>query len=264
MSRPTDSPLQRQARWLKGYRPGVRVQEQGTVVSVGDGITWIQGLPTAAMDDVLTFEDGSRAVVFDLTRDLVGGVLLHQTQALTAGTVVHLAGYQLSIPVGDPLLGRVVDPLGQPLDGLDPVRSTARQNLDVMSPPIVMRDFVREPLYTGTKIIDTMVPIGKGQRQLIIGDEGLGRSSLAMDAVINQRDKGVNCVYVMIGQKRSTIIDTLNTLRDYGALAHTAVVVGEAGALAGLKYLAPFAGCAIAEGWMRQGWDTLIVYDDLG
>ncbi len=264
MSRPTDSPLQRQARWLKGYRPGVRVQEQGTVVSVGDGITWIKGLPTAAMDDVLTFEDGSRAVVFDLTRDLVGGVLLHQTQALTAGTVVHLAGYQLSIPVGDALLGRVVDPLGQPLDGLDPVRSTARQNLDVMSPPIVMRDFVREPLYTGTKIIDTMVPIGKGQRQLIIGDEGLGRSSLAMDAVINQRDKGVNCVYVMIGQKRSTIIDTLNTLRDYGALAHTAVVVGEAGALAGLKYLAPFAGCAIAEGWMRQGWDTLIVYDDLG
>lgn len=257
------SPLARQAAWLKAYRSGLRVQEQGTVVSVGDGIVWVKGLPTAAIDDVLDFEDGSQAVVFDLTTEMVGGVLLRQTQALTAGAAAYPAGQHLSLPVGDAVLGRVIDPRGQPLDGLGPVESTERQDLDILSPPIVARDFVREPLYTGIKVIDTMIPIGKGQRQLLIGDEGLGRSSLAMDAVINQRDKGVHCVYVLIGQKRSTVVDTIATLRDYGAMEHTTVVVGEAGALPGLKYLAPYAGCAVAEGWMKGGRDTLVVYDDL-
>jgi F-type H+-transporting ATPase subunit alpha len=258
-----DSPLARQAQWLRKYRPGLRVQEQGTVVSVGDGIVWVKGLPTAAMDDVLTFEDGSQAVVFDLTVELVGGVLLRQTQELTAGAVAYLTGLRLSMPVGDELAGRVIDPLGQPLDGQGPVLARSRHDLDILSPPIVDRDFVREPMYTGIKIIDTVIPVGKGQRQLVIGDEGLGRSALAVDAVINQRDKGVQCVYVLIGQKRSTVVDTIATLRDYGAMEHTTVVVGEAGALPGLKYLAPFAGCAIAEGWMKTGRDTLIVYDDL-
>ncbi len=257
------SPLARQAVWLRDYRPGLRIREQGTVVSVGDGIVWLKGLPTVGIDDVLDFQDGSQAVVFDLTVDLVGAVLLHQTQALTAGTVAYPAGQRLSIPVGDGLLGRVIDPRGRPLDGLGAIDSNGNEDLDILSPPIVARDYVREPLYTGIKIVDTMIPIGKGQRQLIIGDEGLGRSALTMDAVINQRGRGVQCVYVLIGQKRSTVVDTIATLRDYGAMEHTTVVVGEAGALPGLKYLAPFAGCAVAEGWMKSGRDTLVIYDDL-
>jgi F-type H+-transporting ATPase subunit alpha len=215
------------------------------------------------MDDILVFEDGSRAMVFDLTEDRVGAILLHETSDLTTGTPVHLTGHRLSIPVGDSLLGRVIDPLGSPLDGQSKPSPTAWQRLDGPSPPITSRDFVHAPLYTGIKIIDTLIPIGKGQRQLLIGDDGLGRSALALDTVINQRDKNVYCVYVLIGQKRSTIVNVVNTLREYGALAYTTVVVAEASSLPGLQHLAPFAGCAVAEFWMQQGHDTLVVYDDL-
>jgi F-type H+-transporting ATPase subunit alpha len=200
--------LARQAEWLAGYEPGLRVTERGKVVSVGDGIAWISGLPSAAMDDILAFEDGSRATVFNLTGDLIGAVLLHQTDALTAGTIAHLGGRSLSIPVGDALLGRVIDPLGLPLDGQEVPEHEAWRPLDTKSPPIIARDFVNQPLYSGIKIIDTMIPIGKGQRQLLIGDEGLGRSSIAIDTVINQQGKDVRCVYVLIGQKRSTVINT--------------------------------------------------------
>jgi F-type H+-transporting ATPase subunit alpha len=259
----TTRPLAQQAAWLKNYKPGLRITEHGNVLSVGDGICWISGLPSAAMDDILDFEDGSRAMVFDLTDDQVGAVLLHETNALTAGTSVHLTGRLLSIAVGDALLGRVIDPLGAPLDGEpDPV-PTAWQRLETPSPPIIARDFVHAPLYTGLKIIDTLIPIGKGQRQLIIGDDGLGRSAIAIDTVINQRDKHVHCVYVLIGQKRSTVVNTINTLREYDALKYTTIVVAEASSLPGLQHLAPFAGCAIAEFWMQQGHDTLVVYDDL-
>ena len=258
-----ESPLQRQAAWLDTWRPGLRVSEQGRVVSVGDGIAWISGLPSAAMDDVLDVEDGSRAMVFDLTEELIGAVLLRQTEALTAGLTVQLTGRPLSVSAGDALLGRVIDPLGEPLDGAPPPARSHWQRLDTPSPPIVARDFVHEPLYTGIKIVDTLIPIGKGQRQLIIGDEGLGRSSLVIDAVINQGDKQVYCVYVLIGQKRSTVVNTIDTLRDNGALDHTTVVVAEASALPGLQHLAPMTGCAIAECWMQQGRHTLVVYDDL-
>jgi F-type H+-transporting ATPase subunit alpha len=260
---PVDSLLSRQAKWLAGYSPGLRVYEQGTVVSVGDGITWISGLPSAAMDDVLYFEDGSQAIVFALTKQMVGAVLMHQTEQLTSGTIVYLTGKPLSIPVGDEMLGRVVDPVGTPLDGQKPPECKNRQSLDSLSPPFITREFVRKPLYTGNKIIDTLIPIGKGQRQLIVGDKGLGRSSLAIDAVINQRDKNVYCVYVLIGQKRSTIVNVIQTLKEFEALQYTTIVAGEATALPGLKYLAPFAGCAIAEAWMHQGRDTLVVYDDI-
>jgi F-type H+-transporting ATPase subunit alpha len=262
--RPTaESLLAQQARWIDEYQLDLRVYEQGIVVSVGDGITWISGLPSAAMDDVLHFEDGSQAMVFALTKEMVGAVLLHQTESLTSGTIVYLTAKPLSIPVGDEMLGRVVDPVGTALDGQEPPEGKIRQNLDILSPPIIAREFVQEPLYTGNKIIDTLIPIGKGQRQLIVGDKGLGRSSLAMDAVINQQDKNVYCVYVLIGQKRSTIVNTIQILKEFDALKYTTVVVGEATALPGLKYLAPFAGCAIAEAWMAQGRDTLVVYDDL-
>ena len=245
------------------YRFGLRVTERGQVVAVGDGIVWIEGLPTASMDELLQFEDGSRALVFQLEREVVGAILLEQSHGLAAGSVAWHAGEQLAIGTGDALLGRVVDPLGVALDGGAPLQVRQRRSLDASSPAIVTREFVTQPLETGSKIVDTMLPIGKGQRQLIIGDNGVGKSSLALDIVINQRDKGVRCVYVAIGQKRSSVVAIIDTLRQTGALAHTTVVVAEATARPGLKHLAPFAGCAVAEGWMWQGEDTLIVYDDL-
>jgi len=255
--------LERRAKWLDHYQPTLRIREQGHVISVGDGITWIAGLPSAAIDDILVFADGSRAMVFDLTESLIGAVLLHETEALTAGATVQRTGRTLSVPVGDELLGRIIDPLGAPLDGASPPAHTRWQAMESTSPPIVARDFVDEPLYTGIKIIDTMIPVGKGQRQLLIGDEGLGRSSVAIDTVINQGDKNVYCVYVLIGQKRSTVINTIATLREYGALEYTTIVVAEASSLPGLQHLAPFAGCAIAEFWMQQGKDVLVIHDDL-
>lgn len=252
-----------QANWLKAYRPSIRIKEQGKVVSIGDGITWISGLPTAAIDDILIFEDGSRALVFDLTENQVGAVLLTQTDRLTAGITVHPTGELLSLPVGDHLLGRVIDPQGIPLDEQSLPPHMPRQRLEAKSPLIMARDFVHKPLYTGIKIIDTLIPIGKGQRQLLIGDGGLGRSSIALDTVINQQGKDVRCVYVLIGQKRSKVVNIINTLREYNALDYTTVVVAEASGLPGLQHLAPFAGCAIAEFWMQQGHDTLVIYDDL-
>jgi F-type H+-transporting ATPase subunit alpha len=202
-------------------------------------------------------------MVFDLNRDRIGAILLYETEALTAGTTVHLSQHTLSIPVGNGFLGRIIDPLGLPLDGLAVPSSVGRENLEKTSPAIIARDFVHKPLYTGIKIIDTLIPIGKGQRQLIVGDEGLGRSSIAIDTVINQKDKNVLCIYVLIGQKRSAVVSTLETLKIHGALDYTVCVVAEASALPGLQYIAPFAGCALAEYWMAQGRDTLIVYDDL-
>ncbi len=255
--------LQKQHEWLNRYQPKLHVKEQGVVVAVGDGITWIKGLPSAAIEDILIFADGSRAMVFDLNRELIGAILFYQTEALTAGTLVHLARNALSVPVGDTFLGRVVDPLGAPLDGQSKPVYVVRGNLEQASPPIIAREFVREPLYTGIKIIDTLIPIGKGQRQLLVGDEGTGRSALAIDTVINQKGKNVFCIYVLIGQKRSAIVNTIELLRQHDALDYTVCVVAEATALPGLQYIAPFAGCALAEYWMQQGHDTLIVYDDL-
>jgi len=249
--------------WLSSYQLDVKLSEVGSVTSVGDGIAWISGLPTATFDEIVVFEDGSRGIVFELTEDLIGAVLLHETASLTAGNCVYRSNHTIDIPVGDALLGRVIDPLGIPLDGGAAAATKERQALENLSPPIVSRDFVQQPLYTGNKIIDTLIPIGKGQRQLLVGDEGLGRSALALDAVINQRDKNVYCVYVLIGQKRSTVINTIDLLRKHGALSYTTIVVAEATALPGLQHLAPFSGCAIAEYWMNRGRDTLIVYDDL-
>src|SRR5574339_1133291 len=216
--------LAAQAERIRNYQFGLRVSEQGSVVSVGDGIAWIEGLPSAAMDEVLDLEDGSRAIVFQLEEHLVGAILLEQTGRLTAGTIAHLSGQRMGIPTGDALIGRLIDPLGRPLDGLEPPDCSIYRPLDVLSPPITVRDVVHKPLYTGSKIVDTLIPIGRGQRQLINGDNALGKSSLAIDTVVNQRDKGVRCVYVLIGQKRSSVVDTIETLRQNGALDYTALV----------------------------------------
>ena len=207
--------------WLDRYRFGLRVTEQGTILAIGDGIARVKGLPSAAMEEILVFEDGSRGVVFALEEDTLSAILLSQGEKLTAGSVAYLSGVRLSIPVGDALLGRVIDPLGAPLDGASAPDCAGRRDLDLLSPPIVNREFVNEPLHTGSKIVDTLIPIGKGQRQLLIGDNGLGKSSFAIDTVINQKDKNVLCVYVLIGQKRSSVVSTVATLRESGALAHT-------------------------------------------
>ena len=249
--------------WLADYRPQLRISEVGKLVAIGDGIARIEGLPSAAMDEILRFEDGSEALVFDLGSKRIGAILLNQREGLAAGSSAHLTGRRLDIGVGDGFLGRVVDPLGHPLDGGLPVEFSRRRALEASSPPITARDFVERPLLSGNKMVDTMIPIGKGQRQLIIGDAGTGKSSLALDTITAQQGRNVLCVYVLISQKRSAVVATIETLRQAGVLDISCIVVAEATTTPGLKFLAPFAGCALAEEWMGAGRDVLIVYDDL-
>jgi F-type H+-transporting ATPase subunit alpha len=239
------------------------MRERGRLASIGDGIAWVENLPSASMEELLEFEEGSLGLTYHLSDRMVGAILLHQNPTLTAGYAVRLTGRELSLPVGDALLGRMIDPLGTPLDGLPTPECRERRPINPPAPPIIRRDLVHEPLYTGNKIVDTMIPIGRGQRQLILGDNGVGKSTLALDTVIHQRGQGVRSVIVLIGQKRSSVVETLEALRSTGALAACVLVVAEATALPGMKYLAPYAGCAIAESWMEAGHHTLIVYDDL-
>ncbi|WP_253938265.1 F0F1 ATP synthase subunit alpha [Hahella sp. HN01] len=258
-----DRALRRTRDWISDYSPDVRIQERGVLVSVGDGVAWIKGLPSARMEELLDFEDGSQGMVFDLCEELVGAVILQQTGSLTAGQEVHRTRRPLGLMAHDNLLGRVIDPTGRPLDGQPPLHEGAWVNLNAPTPAIVERDFVHEPLYTGIRMIDAMIPIGRGQRQLIIGDEGLGRTSIALNAVLHQKDKDVRCVYVLIGQKRGAAVNVMQTLQRHGADAYTTLVVADAGSPPGLQYLAPFAGSALASHWMRQGRHVLVVYDDL-
>jgi len=255
--------LERNAARLRGYRFALRVAERGRVLSVGDGVVWIDGLPSAAMEELVRTEDGSMGLVFHLERDRIAAILLSQESGLRAGAAATLTGERLALGVGDALLGRMVDPLGAPLDGAPPPVCAAQRRLDGPSPPIVARAFVNQPLITGNKVADTMIPIGRGQRQLLIGDNGTGKTTFALDVVLAQKGRGVSCVYVLIGQKRSTIASVTETLRRFGALEYTTLVVAEATASPGLKYLAPYAGCAIAEAWMEAGRHALVVYDDL-
>ena len=245
------------------YRFGLRWSERGRVAGIGDGIAWISGLPSARLDELIGFEDGSTGLVFQLGQDRLGAILLSQNRGVTAGMSVQHIGRKLEVGVGDNLLGRVIDPLGNSLDGLSPPEIRQFRGLEGPAPPIIERDFVSQPLYTGCKIIDSLIPIGKGQRQLIIGDDGVGKSALALDAVMNQRGRNVLCVMVLIGQPRSAVAGAIEALRQADALSYTVVVVAEANALPGFRYLAPFAGCAMAEHWMRLGRDTLVIYDDL-
>jgi F-type H+-transporting ATPase subunit alpha len=247
----------------ENYRFGLRLSEQGTVISIGDGIVWVSGLPSAMMDEVLVMEDESTALVFMLEANRLGAIILHQGPNLASGIRAARTGRRLDIGVDETLLGRVIDPFGVPLDGKPAPDIKQRGLLESPSPPILDRNFVSHPLYTGNWIIDTMIPIGKGQRQLIIGDSGLGKSSIALDTLLRQRGENVLCIYVAIGQTRSSVATIMDMLKRHEALSHTVLVVAEANELSGCRYLAPFAGCAIAEAWMRRGQDTLIIYDDL-
>ena len=243
---------------------GLVIEEVGTVIGVADGIAWVQGLPSVPVGEVLHAHDGSRAWVFQLDEELAGCILLDRSDELVAGLRLRRSGERLTLGCGDALLGRVIDPLGRPLDGLAPAAVTEQRPLEARSPAIVERDAVTRPLYTGNTIIDTLLPIGRGQRELLIGDDGTGKSALALDAVIHQRDQGVRCVLVLIGQRRGEVAESIRLLTEAHAMDHTTVIVAEASTLPGMQYLAPFAGCALAEAWMHAGGDTLIIYDDLG
>ena len=250
-------------RNVSGFTPGVSLEQVGRIQEVGDGIARVTGLPNAAVNELLEFEGGELGLALNLDEDSIGAVVLGEVGNLEEGQTVKATGRILSVPVGDALLGRVVNPLGEPVDGQGPISTDTNRRLEVQAPGIVDRQPVKEPLQTGIKAIDAMTPIGRGQRELIIGDRKTGKTSVAIDTIINQRGLGVKCIYVAIGQKGSTVAQTVNTLREYGAMDYTVVVNAPASEPAPFKYLAPYAGCAMGQHWMENGEHALIVYDDL-
>jgi F-type H+-transporting ATPase subunit alpha len=251
---------------LEGYAPSTEATQVGRVTDVGDGIAHVSGLPGAAVNELLEFEGGVAGLALNLDEDAIGAVLLADGEAMATieeGQPVRATGDILSIPVGDALLGRVINSLGEPIDGHGPIAATETRRLEVQAPGITGRKPVHEPLQTGIKAIDAMTPIGRGQRQLVIGDRKTGKTTVCVDAILNQKGLGVKCIYVAIGQKGSTVAQTVNTLREHGALDYTVVVSAPASDAAPFKYLAPYAGCAIGQHWMDNGEHALIVYDDL-
>jgi F-type H+-transporting ATPase subunit alpha len=250
-------------RNVSGFNPGVSVEQVGRITEVGDGIARVSGLPNASVNELLEFEDGDLGLALNLDEDSIGAVVLGEVDQLQEGQTVKSTGRILSVPVGDALLGRVVNPLGEPVDGLGPIVTELSRRLEVQAPGIIARQPVSEPLQTGIKAIDAMTPIGRGQRELIIGDRKTGKTSVAIDTILNQRGLGVKCIYVAIGQKGSTVAQTVNTLRERGALEYTVVVNAPASEPAPFKYLAPYSGCAMGQHWMENGEHALIVYDDL-
>ncbi len=250
-------------RNLEEFTPGVTGQEVGRIRDIGDGIANITGLPNVAVNEILELEGGVHALALNLEEDSIGAVVLGEVAGLEEGQLVRATGTILSVPVGDGLLGRVVDALGRPIDGLGPLTDYEDRRMEIQAPGIVDRQPVKQPLQTGIKAIDAMTPIGRGQRELIIGDRKTGKTSVAIDTVINQRGQGVKCIYVAIGQKGSTVAQTVDTLREHGAMEYTVVVNAPASDPAPFKYLAPYAGCAMGQHWMDNGGDALIIYDDL-
>ncbi len=260
------------ARFVEAYEPGAAATEEvGTVVECGDGIARVEGLPSAMANELLEFEDGTRGLALNLDVREIGVVILGDFSKIEEGQRVKRTGEVLSVPVGDGYLGRVVGPLGQPLDGQGPVETTERRALELQAPTVVQRQPVKEPLQTGIKAIDAMTPIGRGQRQLIIGDRQTGKTAIAIDTIINQKsnwDSGdpsrqVRCIYVAVGQKGSTIAQVRQSLEDAGAMAYTTIVAAPASDPAGYKYIAPYTGSAIGQHWMYQGKHVLIIFDDL-
>jgi len=251
------------ARNVSEFTAETEAEQVGRIAEVGDGIARVTGLPGATVNELLEFENGTVGLALNLDEESIGAVVLGTMDGLDEGQVVRSTGRILSVPVGDALLGRVVNPLGEPIDGKGPLGATVDRRLEIQAPGIVSRQPVFEPLQTGIKVIDAMTPIGRGQRELIIGDRKTGKTTIATDTIINQRGAGVKCIYVAIGQKGSTISQTVATFAEHGALAYTVVVAAPASEPAPFKYLAPYAGCAMGQHWMENGEHALVVYDDL-
>jgi len=245
------------------FNPAVGAEQVGRVVEVGDGIARVSGLPSAKVNELLEFEDGTVGLAMNLDEETIGAVVLGSVDGIEEEQVVRATGRILSMPVGDALLGRVVNALGEPIDGKGPLVGAKERRMEIQAPGITGRQPVGEPLQTGIKAIDAMTPIGRGQRELIIGDRKTGKTTVAIDTILNQKGNGVKCIYVAVGQKNSSVAQTVKTLEDHGAMEYTVVVVASAGDPAPFKFLAPYAGCAIGQEWMDNGQHALVVYDDL-
>jgi F-type H+-transporting ATPase subunit alpha len=248
---------------LEGYTPSVEARTVGRVAEIGDGIARVSGLPDCAVNELLEFEDGSVGLALNLDEESIGVVVLGDANGIEEQQTVKATGRILSVPVGDAMLGRVVNALGLPIDGKGDVVGAQMRRVEVQAPGIMGRKPVHEPLQTGIKAIDAMTPIGRGQRELIIGDRKTGKTTVAIDTILNQKGLGVKCIYVAVGQKGSTVAQTVETLRQYGAMDYTVVVAAPASDPAPFKYLAPYAGCAMGQHWMENSEHALIVYDDL-
>ena len=245
------------------YKTELDVSEVGTVIQVADGIARIHGLENAMQGELLEFPGEVYGMVLNLEEDNVGAVLLGDTKSINEGDTVKTTGRVVEVPVGDALTGRVVNSLGQPIDGKGPIVTDKYRQIERVASGVISRKSVDTPLQTGIKAIDAMVPIGRGQRELIIGDRQTGKTAIAIDTIINQKGQGVHCIYVAIGQKASTVATIVQTLTEYGAMDYTTVVAATASELAPLQYIAPYSGCAIGEEWMENGEDVLVIYDDL-
>jgi len=250
-------------RQIREFKADAEESESGTVASVGDGIASISGLAKARSMELLEFASGEMGVVLNLEHDRVGAMILGEWQKIKAGDRVTSTGKILSVPVADALVGRVVNPLGKALDGKGEIKAKELYPVEKIAPGVMMRQGVSVPLMTGIKAIDSVIPIGRGQRELIIGDRQTGKTAIAIDTIINQKGKDVICVYVAVGQKDSKIAKTVGKLQEFGAMEHTIIVIAGAADPAALQYIAPYAGCAIAEFFMDQGKDVLVIYDDL-
>lgn len=248
---------------IKAYSNQMEFTEAGSVIQVGDGIAQVHGLKNAMSGELLEFADGTTGMALNLDSDSIGVVILGSDAGIKEGDPVKLTGRMAEVPVGDGMLGRVVNALGEPIDGKGAIAPDGYRKIESQAPSVIMRREVERPLETGTKAIDALVPIGKGQRELIIGDRETGKTAIGIDAIINQKGKDVYCVYVGIGQKTSTMARIIKTLQETGAMEYTTVVMSGASESAPLQYIAPYAGCAIAEEWMYKGKDVLVIYDDL-
>ncbi|MGH7833146.1 MAG: F0F1 ATP synthase subunit alpha, partial [Candidatus Binatia bacterium] len=248
---------------IQNYEKAVEVQEIGTVLSTGDGIARIYGLDRVASGELLEFPHGIYGIALNLEEDNVGSAIFGETHLIKEGDTVKRTGRIAEVPVGKALVGRVVDALGQPIDGRGPIETKDMRRVELKAPGIVARQPVKEPLQTGLKAVDAMIPIGRGQRELIIGDRQTGKTALAIDTIINQRGGDVTCIYVAIGQKRSTVAQVMDTLHQYGAMDYTIIVSATASESAPLQFLAPYSGCTLGEFVRDSGGHALIVYDDL-